>query len=133
MARYYLSFFLMFRRPPSSTLTDTLFPYTPLFRARRRRRIGPARHHGQRRGGAQDRLHHQGVPDPQPHRRGAGRHRRQPVQQYARPLAMAYVRQDRKSTRLNSRLMSISYAVLCLKTNKDKKKKTTTFNSRIPT
>ena len=26
-------------------------------------------------GRAQDRLHHQGVPDPQPHRRGAGRHR----------------------------------------------------------
>src|SRR3546814_19373644 len=26
-------FFLMLRRPPRSTLTDTLFPYTPLFRS----------------------------------------------------------------------------------------------------
>src|SRR3546814_16087405 len=26
--------FLMIRRPPRSTRTDTLFPYTPLFRAR---------------------------------------------------------------------------------------------------
>src|SRR3546814_20578347 len=28
-----LCFFLMIRRPPRSTLTDTLFPYTTLFRA----------------------------------------------------------------------------------------------------
>src|SRR3546814_12188847 len=33
---YYLSlvFFLMIRRPPRSTRTDTLFPYTTLFRSR---------------------------------------------------------------------------------------------------
>src|SRR3546814_14715023 len=30
-------FFLMIRRPPRSTRTDTLFPYTTLFRATRRR------------------------------------------------------------------------------------------------
>src|SRR3546814_6808859 len=30
-------FFLMIRRPPRSTRTDTLFPYTTLFRARGRR------------------------------------------------------------------------------------------------
>src|SRR3546814_8444147 len=29
--------FLMIRRPPRSILTDTLFPYTALFRSRRRR------------------------------------------------------------------------------------------------
>src|SRR3546814_4186557 len=43
-------FFLMIRRPPRSTRTDTLFPYTTLFRSghcrcpchrRRRRRRGP--------------------------------------------------------------------------------------------
>src|SRR3546814_15085530 len=28
-----LSFFLMIQRPPRSTLTDTLFPYTTLFRS----------------------------------------------------------------------------------------------------
>src|SRR3546814_20568490 len=30
----YLFFFLMIRRPPRSTRTDTLFPYTTLFRSR---------------------------------------------------------------------------------------------------
>src|SRR3546814_9766644 len=30
---YYLFFFLMIRRPPISTRTDTLFPYTTLFRS----------------------------------------------------------------------------------------------------
>src|SRR3546814_5199831 len=29
----YVVFFLMFRRPPRSTRTDTLFPYTTLFRS----------------------------------------------------------------------------------------------------
>src|SRR6056297_3004754 len=32
----FLFFFLMIRRPPRSTRTDTLFPYTTLFRSRRR-------------------------------------------------------------------------------------------------
>src|SRR3546814_12915658 len=32
---YLLFFFLMIRRPPRSTRTDTLFPYTTLFRSRR--------------------------------------------------------------------------------------------------
>src|SRR3546814_11487136 len=30
----YMLFFLMIRRPPRSTRTDTLFPYTTLFRSR---------------------------------------------------------------------------------------------------
>src|SRR3546814_16337433 len=30
----YVIFFLMLRRPPRSTRTDTLFPYTTLFRSR---------------------------------------------------------------------------------------------------
>src|SRR3546814_5948639 len=33
----FLFFFLMIRRPPRSTRTDTLFPYTTLFRSRRAR------------------------------------------------------------------------------------------------
>src|SRR3546814_12428273 len=41
----YLFFFLMIRRPPRSTRTDTLFPYTTLFRSQpapagRRRGVG---------------------------------------------------------------------------------------------
>src|SRR3546814_18082035 len=31
---FYFVFFLMIRRPPRSTRTDTLFPYTTLFRSR---------------------------------------------------------------------------------------------------
>src|SRR3546814_1844945 len=41
MIRYYciaVFFFLMIRRPPRSTRTDTLFPYTTLFRSRGRAR-----------------------------------------------------------------------------------------------
>src|SRR3546814_12222594 len=33
---YSIFFFLMIRRPPRSTRTDTLFPYTTLFRSRQR-------------------------------------------------------------------------------------------------
>src|SRR3546814_1879030 len=36
-ANVYCSFFLMIRRPPRSTRTDTLFPYTTLFQGRRQR------------------------------------------------------------------------------------------------
>src|SRR3546814_2203701 len=69
----YLCFFLMIRRPPRSTRTDTLFPYTTLFRSQRlvvppaveqrRRQVvgqdgllaGGAEHHLRARpGGAQD-------------------------------------------------------------------------------
>src|SRR3546814_8377103 len=37
MIFFILCFFLMIRRPPRSTRTDTLFPYTTLFRSSRRR------------------------------------------------------------------------------------------------
>src|SRR3546814_14504418 len=42
-------FFLMIRRPPRSTRTDTLFPYTTLFRSFPGRQ-GAARHHHRHRG-----------------------------------------------------------------------------------
>src|SRR6266480_7325256 len=58
-----------------------------------------------------------GRPGDQAHRVLAARHRR-------RPRARARTRPgDRKSTRLNSSHMSISYAVFCLKKKKNKKKK----------
>src|SRR6266850_3349151 len=78
-------FFLMIRRPPRSTL----FPYTTLFRSRRRdvRRPGDG---GSARGGV------------------------------LRPAGSPVHAPDRKSTRLNSSHLVISYAVFCLK----KKKKT---------
>src|SRR5699024_11731536 len=94
---------LLRRRPPRSTL----FPYTTLFRSRPRRdgRGGPprARHReageaGGRRGA---RGHHPRV------RRRHGRPRR--------PRRGGAAGGDRKSTRLNSSHVSISYAVFCLK------------------
>ena len=58
----------------------------------RRRRLGPARGGRLQRGGPEDRLHHQGVPDPLAHRRGAGRHRRLARQHGRGRLALAHVR-----------------------------------------
>src|SRR3546814_17422019 len=63
-------FFLMIRRPPRSTRTDTLFPYTTLFRSARRERA-PAphwddrAHHPRLGGGGRARLprHHRGDHD----------------------------------------------------------------------
>src|SRR3546814_2925302 len=108
----------MIRRPPISTRTDTLFPYTTLFRSRARRpRLGnPARHR----------------PDP-PDRdlRLPRRHGRRPVRP-ARCGAVADVpgagataatptgRSEEHTSELQS-LMRISYAVFCLKKKKKPK------------
>src|SRR5256885_11953387 len=81
----------MIRRPPRSTL----FPYTTLFRSPERPRD---EHHGLHRGAIGLRL--QGQADRPP------RHLRQGEDE---PL------RDRKSTRLNSSHLVISYAVFCLK------------------
>src|SRR3546814_6608510 len=42
MSSFCVFFFLMIRRPPRSTRTDTLFPYTTLFRSKRILRSGQA-------------------------------------------------------------------------------------------
>src|SRR3546814_7414803 len=98
-------FFLMIRRPPRSTLTDTLFPYTTLFRSPRRQ---PA-------GGLEWSIGH------------IGRLSHTASHQYPRQC-----RSEEHTSELQS-LMRISYAVFCLKkknkynTHLDKKylKKTT--------
>ena len=59
---------------------------------RRRRRRRPARHARHGRAGAEDGLHHQGLPDPLAHRRRAGRHRRVARQYGAGQLAVAPLR-----------------------------------------
>src|SRR3546814_11117704 len=74
---YTCVFFLMIRRPPRSTRTDTLFPYTTLFRSDQRGARAVVR------GGIQLPF---GLP-PQMKAVGKPRHR---------------IVQDRKSTRLNS-------------------------------
>src|SRR5690242_21148895 len=98
----------MIRRPPRSTL----FPYTTLFRSRGGEGRVEAQVRRNGRGGVPPRRRPaQSRPDVAGHGFAPGRYR----QGRAR---------DRKSTRLNSSHMSISYAVFCLK--KKKKKNQTT-------
>src|SRR5690349_24019180 len=90
-------FFLMIRRPPRSTL----FPYTTLFRSIR----------------VEDTMQRSRNPFTfQPDFDG-------PVGIFLRPDVRDVVTGDRKSTRLNSSHVEISYAVFCLKKKKKKKKK----------
>src|SRR5256885_3189475 len=90
----------MIRRPPRSTL----FPYTTLFRSNRFPQRAATRQRVDRTASETER----------PARRRTAR--RHP----ARRIARRSVSEDRKSTRLNSSHLVISYAVFCLK----KKKKT---------
>src|SRR5438874_7164661 len=90
----------MIRRPPRSTL----FPYTTLFRSRNAA-VGPR---------------------PRRRRRRAAAQREVPGERVRGRLGALYDRRrqpDRKSTRLNSSHVEISYAVFCLK---KKKRKATT-------
>src|SRR3546814_15471047 len=92
-------FFLMIRRPPRSTRTDTLFPYTTLFRSRHgsnRRALRLAR---QLRGGG-DRLQVA---------RFAQRNR-QPLE-----IRFDHTHRSEEHTSELQSLMRISYAVFCLK------------------
>src|SRR3546814_3191599 len=101
-------FFLMIRRPPRSTRTDTLFPYTTLFRSRRGGR--PAR-----------RPRFRAVPDGSraPSRPRSARPHLGP--DTCIPMGM---RSEEHTSELQS-LMRISYAVFCLK-KKTQKKQTKT-------
>src|SRR3546814_2551448 len=125
-------FFLMIRRPPRSTRTDTLFPYTTLFRSPDdRAAAGEApRARGTRatrgRAGAQE-AQHPKRPGDLPHRgrqaaQGHARcHRRRHCQR-GRP-APQRLRSEEHTSELQS-LMRISYAVFCLKKKKQNNKKT---------
>src|SRR3546814_14703380 len=95
-------FFLMIRRPPRSTRTDTLFPYTTLFRSRLLQYV--LRDLETTFAGIEQELGHVGrqcridVVVVAPHREMAGTHlhRGQATERAFHPRA------DRKSTRLNS-------------------------------
>src|SRR3546814_1533639 len=98
----------MIRRPPISTRTDTLFPYTTLFRSGRNRRRS-------------------GIPhDPSPPRVRAARRRALATGDGACPEGRAALlrrtlgcrrRSEEHTSELQS-LMRISYAVFCLKKKK---------------
>src|SRR3546814_6237676 len=107
----------MIRRPPRSTRTDTLFPYTTLFRSpqegesqrrwcgrRRRRRRGYVRQGGHR-GGITD-----ASPPPL---QGRGSETCELVRQSQRGGRPASTRSEEHTSELQS-LMRNSYAVFCL-------------------
>src|SRR5256885_6042171 len=97
----------MIRRPPRSTL----FPYTTLFRSDRL----AARLCRPRRGRSAD-----GKSEAQPVFGGAAGRNREGASRYLQYPAAGL---DRKSTRLNSSHLVISYAVFCLKKKKNNYKK----------
>src|SRR3546814_6756877 len=100
-------FFLMIRRPPRSTRTDTLFPYTTLFRSAGK----PVRHPA--------RLAVPGPRDVDDDRLSRGaRHRRRVYEG-----DQGFRRRSEEHTSELQSLMRISYAVFCLK-----KKKQNTHN-----
>src|SRR3546814_6873809 len=105
----YAFFFLMIRRPPRSTRTDTLLPYTTLFRSRYRSwRSDPGRTWGR----------------PRPGRPGT-----------ARTASYRTDRPDRKSTRLNSVTNAHLVCRLLLekkKTQKTIRRKTILQKTNIP-
>src|SRR3546814_8969580 len=97
-----LFFFLMIRRPPRSTRTDTLFPYTTLFRSH-----GAVAHAGHAR---QCRLDLGGVDVHAARDDHVGR-------AIADEEIARLVRSEEHTSELQS-LMRISYAVFCLKKKK---------------
>src|SRR3546814_1547012 len=109
-----LFFFLMIRRPPRSTRTDTLFPYTTLFRSDNAAHSFQTRPHLQPRRLA--------VPDPGQRRRdGPALLRSPPAHLCATRSATGRHwrapgpgRSEEHTSELQS-LMRISYAVFCLK------------------
>src|SRR3546814_2192964 len=112
MVVYYFSFFfLMIRRPPRSTRTDTLFPYSTLFRS--------ASHTCPTLNTC--RCQHDPAPHRPPHSRADA-----PVSQQGRhdgtPQSSRMVdagRSEEHTSELQS-LMRISYAVFCLKKKNNK-------------
>src|SRR3546814_6130835 len=92
----------MIRRPPRSTRTDTLFPYTTLFRSRRGEHQAIALLNGDRIG-AQALGQPLGLP-------------------FTRSVQSCEERSEEHTSELQS-LMRISYAVFCLKKKKKKNNK----------
>src|SRR3546814_3936765 len=98
----------MIRRPPRSTRTDTLFPYTTLFRSLQA--AGRSSTRASRRGAFGRLLARGGLP-------GACEERRHDRQLLARSARRPAPRSEEHTSELQS-LMRISYAVFCLKKKK---------------
>src|SRR3546814_3093339 len=119
----------MIRRPPRSTRTDTLFPYTTLFRGPRRPPVTSVRWFGRCLTPFLDREspraiswpdnvrdHPADLPLPRegPERRGAGERGPDPGPGLAGRSPLRRRRSEEHTSELQS-LMRISYAVFCLK------------------
>src|SRR3546814_9155880 len=104
MCNLELFFLLMLRRPPRSTRTDTLFPYTTLFRSQHRddHRVDEYHHRHHDHGGAAT------VVAGPPQARGGGQ------ADHAGRLHQPRDRSEEHTSELQS-LMRISYAVFCFK------------------
>src|SRR3546814_1917952 len=109
----------MIRRPPRSTRTDTLFPYTTLFRSPRLRHEPPVR-----RGRVQLRE------DPRPGRHQAGLRPARRALRAARALSPE-PRSEEHTSELQS-LMRISYAVFCLKKKNNTCRTPTRRSAHLP-
>src|SRR5690606_42126617 len=106
----FIYFLLLLRRPPISTL----FPYTTLFRSQDKH-LAEFAHPGERKAHGFNALPGSGI-------------RHIPVIHHGYRVNLSLTAPgrgcpgDRKSTRLNSSHVKISYAVFCLKKKKNKKK-----------
>src|SRR3546814_13284159 len=112
MCIYVFFFFLMIRRPPRSTRTDTLFPYTTLFRS-----IGEGR---QKTGPEEDRARRgkrQAEPLEKPERQKRLNDKSAGKRIEAEQSGERQDRSEEHTSELQS-LMRISYAVFCLKKKK---------------
>src|SRR3546814_1014845 len=125
---FLLFFFLMIRRPPRSTRTDTLFPYTTLFRSQRPRcrqadtnarpvSLGADRRH--RRDCPAPRTKLRATRDGRSGARAAGDNGCSP-------------RSEEHTSELQS-LMRNSHAVFCLKKKNQKLKRTDTATTSVKT
>src|SRR3546814_4532592 len=119
----------MIRRPPRSTRTDTLFPYTTLFRSTDDARLAEPRRGRDRRerhpGADRSRGDERGQPPPRPDVQGAGVQPPADVD-HPRPRGDLFAelgadRSEEHTSELQS-LMRISYAVFCLKKKTENKK-----------
>src|SRR3546814_7449537 len=97
----------MLRRPPRSTRTDTLFPYTTLFRSERRRKARLP--HPDRQAWSRESGRRSPICPPQARDGSGAPHGRNGRRRPAAPR-----RSEEHTSELQS-LMRISYAVFCLK------------------
>src|SRR3546814_8149044 len=111
---FLLFFFLMIRRPPRSTRTDTLFPYTTLFRSDAA--------HGRLRAGDPDEGRPAVARRADHHDHLAQRRQAPPARGGPAPSPRRRSRSEEHTSELQS-LMRISYAVFCLKKKNKKQRK----------